>query len=477
MRARAPRPFPILSFARRTRLLGLLGAIVTFLAALSGSGRANAADAPKPPPKGPIPDYDGLPPEGTTVGEGLQWIPRVILFPLWLVSEFGVRAPVGGLVRTAEKHHWAGTLYDFFTSDDRKIGFFPSAFFDFGMRPSVGFFFFWNDFLAKKNDLRFHFGTWGPTWINVNATDRYTWDTGKTVALNAAFTRRRDLFFYGLGPESSPDHESRYEANRLDVGPSLAIDGWRYNSLRLAAGIRRVDFGSGGCCNDPTIGAQVASGVYEKPPHLDDPYTSIYQRGQVVVDTRRPRPESGTGTRIEIYGEPAFHPRPRNPESWIRYGGSVGQTVDLNGRQRNLSLTVAADFADPMTGDGSVPFNEQVTLGGGKPLAGTFVETKMRGFRFGRLVGRSAAVATLQYTWPIWFFLEGVVQIAAGNVFGGVLRGFEPDLLRMSGVIGVRTNEKRDAHFEILVGAGTETFRDGTALESFRFAIGTSNGF
>jgi len=422
--------------------------------------------------KPPVPDYDGLPKRG----DGAWWFPRVLLFPFYLVTEYGVRAPVGALVRTAEKHNWAGALYDLFTSDDGKIGLFPSAFFDFGTRPSVGLFFFWNDFVAPKNDLRFHFGTWGPTWINVTATDRYTFAPKKSVSLRTAFSRRRDLYFNGLGPESSPEAESRYEANRLEVGGMFESDGWRLSALRLGAGVRRVDYGSGGCCNDPTLLDRVSAGAFPLPPHYGDPYTSFYERTQIVLDSRRPMPHPGTGFRVELYGEPAFHPRPREPESWLRYGASVGQTIDLNGHQRNLSLTLSGDFADPVTGR-DVPFNEQVTLGGGQTPAGSFVETKMRGFRFGRLVGRSAAVATLQYTWPIWFLLEGVIQVAAGNVFGPGLRDFEPDLLRMSGVVGVRTNQRRDAHFEILFGGGTETFREGLALESFRLAVGTTHGF
>jgi Omp85 superfamily domain len=420
-----------------------------------------------------MPDYGSLDERSS---DGVVWVPRVLTAPLYAITELGVRAPIGALTRTAEKHHWAGTLYELFTSDDRKVGVFPSAFVDFGVRPSVGFFFFWNDAFAPKNDLRFHFGTWGPTWINVSAVDRYTFAPKKTVSLRAAFSRRQDLYFNGLGPESTHDHESRYEANRLDVGPAFEIDGWRLNSLRLAAGIRRIDYGDGGCCDDARLQTRVARGDFPLPPHFGSAYTSLYQRAQVVVDTRQPKPYPGTGFRLEVYGEPSFHPRPQSPESWVRWGAEVGQTVDLNGLQRNLSLSVAVDFADPIVGR-DVPFNEQVILGGGQTPAGAFVGTKMRGFRYGRLVGRSAAVATLQYTWPVWFLLEGVIQVSAGNVFGGALRGFDTDLARLSGVIGVRTNQERDAHFEILLGAGTETIREGLALESFRLAIGTTHGF
>lgn len=422
-----------------------------------------------------MPDYDGLD-HGPSVGrELLLGVPRAIMLPLYAVSEYGLRAPIGAGMRAGEKAHVVDRVLAFFTTEDGKMGILPSAFFDFGLRPSVGFNFFWNDAGAAKNDVRVHFGTWGPTWINVAVVDRYTYADKKSVSLRAAFTRRQDFYFNGIGPTSKDEDRARYESDRLDLGPALAVDGWRLSGLRLAAGVRRVAYGDGGCCGDPRIQDQVARGVFPTPYHFGTSYTSIYQRGQFVFDTRRPKPRPGTGFRFELYGEPAFHPRASAPEAWIRYGGSVGQTVDLTGRERNLSLTVATDFADPLTGP-DVPFNEQVTLGGGTASAGSFVEPSMRGFRYGRLVGRSAATATLQYTWPIWFLLEGVVQVAAGNVYGQGLRDFDADLLRGSAVIGVRTNDKRDSHFGIVVGMGTEPVRDGLSPESFRLAIGTTSG-
>lgn len=428
----------------------------------------------EPPPKDPIPDYDGLE-KPTTAGEALIWAPRVALSPLWLVTEFGVRAPVGALFRTAEEHHWATKLYDFFTSKDHKMGVLPSAFFDFGVRPSLGFNFFWNDAFAKNNDIRVHFGTWGPTWINTSLSDTYALADRKFVSLRAAFSRRQDHYFYGLGPDSRFADESRYDMNRLDVGAGFDVDGWRLSAMHLAAGVRRVDYGRDGCCGDPTVSERANAGVFALPAHFGRPYAAIYQRLMLVADSRRPLPRPGTGFRASIYGEPVFSPGRPGAESWVRYGGSLGQTVDLTGNQRNLSLTVSADFADNLVGPG-VPFNEQVTLGGGTQPAGAFFETKMQGFRYGRLLGRSAAVATLQYTWPIWWLLEGVVQVATGNVFGERLDGFDLDRLRLSGVIGFRTNRERDNHFEVLFGGGTETFRDGLAIESFRLAIGTTSG-
>ncbi|HMJ12363.1 MAG TPA: BamA/TamA family outer membrane protein, partial [Polyangiaceae bacterium] len=116
----------------------------------------------------------------------------------------------------------------------------------------------------------------------------------------------------------------------------------------------------------------------------------------------------------------------------------------------------------------SIPFTEQVSLGGERPL---------RGFLQDRLIDRSAVAATLEYQWPIWVFLDGALHYAVGNVFGEHLEGFEAKKLRNSVGLGVRSNTARDHPFEILVAVGTETFEQGAGIDHVRFVFGTTSGF
>jgi hypothetical protein len=101
----------------------------------------------------------------------------------------------------------------------------------------------------------------------------------------------------------------------------------------------------------------------------------------------------------------------------------------------------------------------------------------MRGFLAGRLVDRSSAVATLQYTWPIWVFIDGAMHLSIGNVFGKHLEDFELKKLRLSTGIGLRTNNSRDHSFELLTAFGTDTFEQGTRISSVRIVIGANRGF
>src|SRR5678815_5533882 len=59
-------------------------------------------------------DFRGQQDPPPTTGEVLIWVPRVILLPVYLVTEYVVRVPVGALSTTAEKNHWPTAAFDFF---------------------------------------------------------------------------------------------------------------------------------------------------------------------------------------------------------------------------------------------------------------------------------------------------------------------------------------------------------------------------
>jgi len=155
---------------------------------------------------------------------------------------------------------------------------------------------------------------------------------------------------------------------------------------------------------------------------------------------------------------------------WLRYGATAAGYLDLTGTKRVLALTVMTQFADPL-GPSPIPFTELVYLGG---------DHAMRGFYLGRLLGRSAAVATASYAWPIAPWVDGDLQLAVGNVFGEHLTGFEPGLLRFSGALGVSVGGlqktsvmgSQDAPVEFLIGIGSETFDHGGQIDSIRVMAG-----
>jgi len=60
----------------------------------------------------------------------LLWVPRILLSPLYLVSEFGVRRPLGWVVTTLEKEVIRSSEIE------SKVGLGPTLGVDLGFRPN-----------------------------------------------------------------------------------------------------------------------------------------------------------------------------------------------------------------------------------------------------------------------------------------------------------------------------------------------------
>ena len=427
-----------------------------------------AAGADGITPKREVPDYDGRGDDPTTAGDVAIWVPRVLLAPLYVVSEFVIRRPLGFLISTAEKNDWPEAIINFFTfGPEKKAGIFPTAFLDLGFRPSLGIYAFWDDLLGKGNHLRLHFSTFGPDWVQAAVADKIPIGKNASLDIRLEGIHRPDQVFHGLGPGSRQANRARYGLDYLQARPVFEATWWRSSRITVEGGVRYVDFRDDACCGDPSIPTRVREGTFAAlPPGFEDGYTAVYERGELTIDTRELRPANQTGLRLELYAEQGANVR-RASDQWVKYGGTVGGFVDIK-NNRTVSLAVTTMFVDPIGDGATIPFTEQVVLGGSGP---------MRGYLYGRLIDRSAAVATLKYRWPIWVFLDGSIQAAVGNVFGPQLDDFKPNLLRLSSAIGVESIGTADHTFEILVGLGTETFASGANVNSARLLFGTNRGF
>lgn len=425
-------------------------------------GPARADDGDKRPPQ----DYGR--PHDTTAGDAALWVPRVLFFPFYLVTNYVIRAPIGALVKTAERDQWANELYEVFTFGPRhQVGIFPSFLVDFGLLPSVGF----NGYVkyagAENNTVNFHLGFWGPEWWNAIVSDRYDWTHRDHFTLRGQFIRRQDNPFYGMGPTSDHNDRARYGTNVFDARLGYQRDLGAFSLLTTSAGVTALSFHEGRCCRDVSVGEAISRGRFAPPPGWGEDYVAFTPKAELRLDSRPPRPNPGTGVHLEARAEPGFAPALGSAEAkaWIRYAGSVGVVVDLTGKQRNLGIAVDTILSDPL--QGQIPFTEQASLGG---------DVLMRGYLRGRLVGRSALVGTLSYTWPVSAFFDGSLQVATGNVFGAHYDGFDAKLLRMSYGIGARGNKARGSNMEVLVALGTRTFDEGAGFDTIRFVFGVHNG-
>jgi hypothetical protein len=462
---------------------------------IPAAGRAAPAERPgaraeREPPiasdsERPVPSYDGRPSE-TTFGDVAIWVPRVVLSPLYLVSEYVIRQPLGYAITEAERHYWPEWLVDFFTWQDKQAGIVPHGMVDFGLRPSVGLYLFWDHFLAERNELRAVGATGGRDWWRLTVTDRITTVAGQKLVLRGELNLRPDWVFHGIGPESPERDRSRFKLDRYEAGPGYTVDLWHTSEFESAVAVRDVRIEpSIGCCGDRTLTRALAEGLFPAPPVLDG-YTVLTERASLTLDTRRERfPEvvqtgldfvapPGTGAKLALRGSHSAGKRRQGvgPDGsdrlqWFDYGATLGGYVDVTGYQRTLGLELVADFADPV-GHHEIPFTELPSLGGYQPLLG---------FLPGRLVDRSAISARLSYTWPVWVLLDGIIRYEVGNVFGEHLAGFEPKLLRSTYSIGLGASNRRDHNLELLVAMGTKTFQEHAGYDYLRVYFGTTTNF
>jgi hypothetical protein len=430
----------------------------------------DASDARADPPtaKREVPDYDGRGGEPTTAGDVALWVPRVVVSPIYLVTEFVLRRPIGALITAAERAELPRIIYDFFFfGPDHKAGIAPVVFAEFGFNPSVGIYAFWDNAFFKGNDLRLHAAIWNSEWLAGSITERIHLDKDNTLAFRVAGVHRPDHAFFGVGPRSLQSNISRFGEDLIDGGATIDARLWRTSHVEGGTGLRSVSLYNGHYGSDPSLALESSRGAFPIPYGFEHGYTAQYNHLAGALDTRQPRPAPGSGVRFEAQAEQGSDVRGSPASGWIRYGAAAGGFYDVGNHGRVVSVSVAASFADPL-GHSPVPFPELVPLGGDAP---------MRGFYPGRLLGRSALVATARYTWPIWVWLDGALEASTGNVFADHLQDFKPSLLRFSGAVGIESIQATDKAIQLLVGFGTETFEHGGQADSVRLMVGTNHGF
>jgi hypothetical protein len=412
------------------------------------------------------PDYDGRGNHDAHDESAALWIPRVVFSPFYFVTEYGLRRPIGAAITVAERDRWVDAVTNVFTfGPSNNYLIVPTALFDFGLLPSIGIYFAGDDMFHANNSVRLYGATGGLHWLTASALDRYNWNNNRTsLSGRVEFTRRPDLLFYGIGPDTTDDHPSRYSLQRIEGSSSFRQGFLGESYLALGGGVRAIAFRSDVCCTEPSIAERIAAGTIPPPPGYGTDYTVAFGRAALVLDTRDPRPAPATGSYLRLHGE--LDSDVRNDRKWLSYGGNLGVAVDLNGRQRTMKFQIGADFVDP-TGSDIVPFTELVQLG----------SDMMPGFVNGWMTGRSTAVAQLGYTWPVWVYLDGHIRMSAGNAFGPHLEDFSVKKLRLSWDVGVTSVGARDNAFEILFGLGTETIENGASISSVRLTFGSRRGF
>jgi len=418
-----------------------------------------------------VPNYDGRGEPPTTFGDVAIWVPRLVLSPLYLVSEFLIRRPLGFVMSNAEREHIPQLLVEVFTFGPRHdSGIVPTAFVEFNARASVGLYMFLDNVIAQNNDVRVHVAYGGPDWLRLAAGDRIRFPSERSSLLfRGEASQRPDYVFAGIGPGSLQSQQSRYEERRYEGRVTYEQLYQSPSHVRATLRVRRSTFdASQACCDDPSLDTRIASQQLELPSGFEG-LTSTALTLDGAYDTRGESEGEGVGSgvRVEGYADEGLSLSAPRSVAWLRTGGALGGYVDIGGDERVVSLSLAADLAEPLVG-GAVSVHRARQLR--RRCADAWVLE-------GRLRGQSGAAMILEYRWPIWVELDGRIQASVGNVFGFHFEGVRPENLRGSLTLGVTLRGRRDNNFSMLVGAGTEPFGTGFQVTSLRALVGMTRGF
>lgn len=421
---------------------------------------------PLPPPLPPVqggslapdqprraPAYDGREAPPPSAGEVMIWIPRVVFFPARAVLEYGLRWPLVKLLTLNDQYKLTQRVGSVFTFRDGRSGIFPTAFVDFGLSPSVGFYTFHDQLFHPAHSLSAQGGFWTEDWLHLSLADRWSIFGGDgELVFRGELGQRPDEPYFGTGYAARQQDRHDLRFRRVDAEIELGSYVGGLNRVRFRLRFRDAEILA---LRGPAL-----------PGPQRDNYNLLGGELSLALDSRSPEKErtSGTGLRAEATVGYFADPGPRDT-SYFRLGGSAGGFLDPAGTNHVLALVVYAELIARTNGE-ALPLTELISV------------EKLRGFIPGRFRGESAVGATLSYRYPIWVLLDAELFLGVGNAFGPGLIDFRFDRLVLDGGLALRLGVSRDTSIDLLVGFGTNRLgAPALEVESFRFSFGAKHGF
>ena len=456
------------------------------------------------------PNYDGRPGQDPSAGEGLIWVPRVLFYPLHLVLEYGLRWPIVQGITFAEKHYLIERTKRLFTFADGKSGLFPTLFFDFGVNPSAGLYFYYNDLGFRTNSLSLQAGVWADDWYHVIATDSFKVfrnDSGE-ITLRGEFIYRPDQVFKvfsGINRRFATDpgtnvpvllpraitDEHFFRVREVELESSLRAKLTDLNRVSFGVFYRnvKIENGYGPSIEDSAVGWGSGSGdpasawVARRVPGYNATYNLIESKLRFELDSRSPDRvfTPGSGLRLELFGSFAIDPG-QTALNFVRWGGEAAGFWDVSGHQPRAGAAPlprgagghrrragAADRADrpgrrrahARLPRGLVPRRQRLRADPGLPLPDLVLPRRLPLRQPGQR-------------------LRGALRVLPRQADGQLNWG-----------IGFRSNTSREVSFDFMVGFGTNELREwdeeepekgeprnrGFEVDNVRVIFGINQGF
>lgn len=423
-----------------------------------------------------VPNYDGRPPPPTDAGDIVRWGPKVVLYPVWFVVEYGLRIPIVWTVTRVEENYITDRIFDFITWDDGRAYFLPNLGIDFGVRTNLGFVFNWTE-VVPRNDVSVSFlAGLNDYWsASFKLDQKFFRDEEAWLRWKASYDRKPDSVYFSVSDPTAPceaeDKGCRFRKAIAEA--SLGLVGWEnfLNTVTFDTTFRHARF-SNENSDGPVLTDEQQAGI----PGFDDGYQIIEPRLSFALDTRDEDLNFSLGTGIRFEGDTAFAIDVNDPDSrWFRAGGELigywdvgygqvlGSSVYYEGLVNVSQQLEGTDERPP------VPFYELPYMGG---------DDQMRGFLERRLIGHNALAYKFEYTYPISWGIDATMFTSIGNTFE---EWREWNIAKNYLVYGLalRLANNRVSSFEALIGWGSNRLDSDEfePFEQFRCSIGMHRGF
>lgn len=401
---------------------------------------APAEATPDAPALGEVPRPDkasGIAiPEDHSVRDGLLWIPRILLFvPRWVVEVAFI--PLRALAWAFERFDYVITLFtDFFFTEDRRFGAFPTALFETGFGLNIGARVHINDLTGYDEKWRLRAGFGGRFRQLYQAQFRSGRLLGDHVGLEirAQYNISPARPFYGIGngditelteggdlldPYDGQAVATRYRENRFVWGGVATTQLGALFSLRLSHIWEIRTFAE---TPDDDGDTTRLTDVYDKERLVayDEEIFNVYNELALTFSTTRSRyrwiskATPSTGWWATLFGG-HVQGVSDDPSGFGRAGVDVIRYIDLALGDRVLMLRA---FLDTTIGTREhIPFDSYPSLGGGRFL---------RGYPLDRFRDRVAGMGSAQYNYSLNQSLSAYMFTDIGRVWS------EPDAIKLT---------------------------------------------
>jgi hypothetical protein len=444
------------------RLVARLGA----LAALSAlAADAQGQGAPRPEDARGLEDPPAASPEDAAL-----FVPRAVLrVPTIVLGTIAL--PIRGGLGFVERHRIVEHVVDVLYNDERTAAIVPilSASSSFGVQVGARAF---HDDLGGHGELGAIEGGFGADGERSAAISFEAPRVGTSplwVETSTSFEEHPSRRFYGIGDDAEATRgatgldprvsgaESFY-AHRRFRQISAAGVAWGPKDFELRAGgrgrLKRHDFDRArGIAEDDR---QLAS-VFDpdRVPGFSDGATVAETEALFLLDARDRRGATNRGLYAEAFAGVAWTPR---SAPWAHVGAEISGYADLWRPDRVLTLRLAFESVDG--GEGEIPFVELPSLGGAH---------RLRGYPLHRFRDETAAVATLEYRYPIHELLAGALYLDVGEVAPDAVGLFRGARLHVGGGGGlvVRSARRVLATIDVAGGDGIQIHATTDPLRAF----------